>query len=147
MLADRLRFVILRHDHPYLHWDFLLEREQHDALESWRLLREPLFDEWVLAESLPDHRIAYLTYEGPVTGGRGSVSQVHSGTFPAGANGRYTASSNPSILEGCGENLERLRSVCLQVETGSTLSGLCTAGLFCAKDGRLFWMFRRHDRA
>lgn len=30
---------------------------------------------------LPDHRSSYLEYEGPVSGGRGTVSRVESGTY------------------------------------------------------------------
>ena len=35
----------------------------------------------ILAEALPDHRLFYLDYEGPVTGGRGTVIQWDSGIF------------------------------------------------------------------
>jgi hypothetical protein len=33
------------------------------------------------AERLADHRLAYLDYEGPVSGDRGSVRQLDAGTF------------------------------------------------------------------
>ena len=81
MTAAHKRCVILRHDHPILHWDFLLERDE--LLESWRLLREPVLDEWIRAEKLPDHRTVYLTYEGPVSGDRGHVSRIVSGSYQA----------------------------------------------------------------
>lgn len=67
------RFVILKHDHPFVHWDLLLEAE--GALRSWRLLAEPRPDLIMTAQPLPDHRLHYLDYEGPVSGGRGTVSR------------------------------------------------------------------------
>jgi hypothetical protein len=74
----RRRFVILRHDSPFLHWDLLLEEEE-SAL-CWRLLREPCCDEPIAAEVLPPHRLLYLDYEGPLTDDRGSVQRVLAGT-------------------------------------------------------------------
>ena len=71
------RFVVLEHDYPFLHWDFLIERE--DFLEAWRLLNPPRAGAPVSAESLPDHRRIYLNYEGPVSGRRGSVRRIHAG--------------------------------------------------------------------
>ena len=66
------RFVILTHDWPALHWDFLVEADE--VLRAWRLLSEPLANEEVRAEPNADHRLFYLDYEGPVSGGRGYVS-------------------------------------------------------------------------
>lgn len=71
--------MILEHDHPFLHWDFLLETET--LLTTWRLLQPPAADTEVAAERLPDHRRRYLTYEGPVSGDRGSVTRIAAGTF------------------------------------------------------------------
>ena len=65
------QFVILTHDHPFRHWDFMLER--HDALRTWRLLTEPHVGTPISAETLPDHRKHYLDYEGPVSNNRGEV--------------------------------------------------------------------------
>lgn len=73
------RFCILLHDHPYWHWDFLLEQGEH-AL-CWRLLRQPCCDEPIAAEQLPPHRLLYLDYEGPVSHDRGTVQRIASGTF------------------------------------------------------------------
>jgi hypothetical protein len=39
----------------------------------------------VLAERLADHRLDYLTYEGPVSGDRGEVCRLEQGTFHIGA--------------------------------------------------------------
>lgn len=81
------RFVILRHEMPAdakraTHWDLLLERGE--TLESWALSREPAqsgLPMEVAAEKLADHRLAYLTYEGPISGDRGSVSRWDEGDF------------------------------------------------------------------
>lgn len=67
------RFVILTHDNPFLHWDLMLESE--GVLRTWRLLAEPEPDVVIGAEPLPDHRLAYLDYEGPVSEERGTVEQ------------------------------------------------------------------------
>lgn len=145
MSPDQHRFVILRHDHPYLHWDFLVEREQHDALQSWRLLREPICDEWIRAEALPDHRIAYLAYEGPVSGGRGYVRQVNSGIFWTENSGHPATLGDVPRLDGPSSELSSLLILHLEVETGEPLFRRCTAELFEGKDGRLFWLFRRQS--
>jgi hypothetical protein len=80
------RFVVLLHEvGGSQHWDFCLEAE--DALATWQIERDPLTwaqcvsCEPLHARRLPDHRKAYLTYEGPVSGNRGKVRRV--------ANGRY----------------------------------------------------------
>ncbi|MBN2291018.1 MAG: hypothetical protein JXM70_01255 [Pirellulales bacterium] len=74
------RFVVLRHDTPAgLHWDFMLEFA--GALRTWALQEEPTVTQTIPAHTLPDHRLAYLDYEGPVSGDRGSVSQFDTGTF------------------------------------------------------------------
>ena len=73
------RFAILTHDHPFLHWDLLLE--SGDVLRAWRLLREPAPEQQMLAQGLPDHRMLYLHYEGLVSGGRGLVEQWDSGEY------------------------------------------------------------------
>ncbi len=80
------RYVILRHDHPELHWDLMLENK--GVLQTWRLNQLPLIDPVsdqtsidLPAEAIPDHRIEYLDYEGPVSGARGDVKQWDRGTF------------------------------------------------------------------
>jgi hypothetical protein len=35
----------------------------------------------VVAEPTADHRLLYLDYEGPVSGGRGTVTRVDAGSF------------------------------------------------------------------
>lgn len=79
------RFVILEHDWPDRHWDFLLE--DGETLLAWRLLAEPAVGRSVAAEPNVPHRLAYLDYEGPVSGVRGSVSRWDAGTYERTAAG------------------------------------------------------------
>lgn len=73
------RFVVLAHDHPTLHWDFMLENEA--ALRTWRLERLPTETGPMTAEAIADHRLAYLDYEGPVSGSRGTVTAFDRGEY------------------------------------------------------------------
>jgi hypothetical protein len=73
------RFAVLTHDHPFLHWDFLLE--EGDSLRTWRLLRSPDTAGPIAAEALPDHRLDYLDYEGPVSRNRGEVRRWDRGDY------------------------------------------------------------------
>jgi hypothetical protein len=73
------RFVVLIHDHPSLHWDLMLEKEA--GLRTWRLERPPTERRSIAAESLAIHRLAYLDYEGPVGGNRGSVCRFDRGEY------------------------------------------------------------------
>lgn len=73
------RFVILEHDHPFLHWDLLMQKG--DALKAWRLLEAVQVGAWLSSESIPDHRLKYLDYEGPVSGDRGTVTRIAAGRF------------------------------------------------------------------
>jgi hypothetical protein len=73
------RFVVLEHRWDGVHWDFMLETE--GGLRTWAVDApiEPGIDR--PARALPDHRPAYLTYEGPISGGRGEVRRLDSGTY------------------------------------------------------------------
>jgi len=73
------RFAILAHDHPAPHWDLFLEAGP--ALRSWRLAAPLVPGVPVAAEPAPAHRLIYLDYEGPVSGGRGTVTRVDAGLF------------------------------------------------------------------
>lgn len=73
------RYVILIHDHPVLHWDLMLE--SNGVLRTWRLATPPEAGKAIAAEAIGDHRIAYLDYEGPVSGGRGEVRRWDHGEF------------------------------------------------------------------
>lgn len=79
------RFVILEHDWPKLHWDFLLEAGP--VLRAWRLLAEPGPSRIVPAEPNTNHRLLYLDYEGPLSGNRGTVRQWDAGIFDWIENG------------------------------------------------------------
>lgn len=81
MIFMRRRFVIQLHatggGH---HHDLMLDAGE--ALETWRLNRLPVRlgpHESIPAAALPAHRRAYLTYQGPVKGGRGAVRIVEAG--------------------------------------------------------------------
>ena len=76
---DRRRFVILQHDHPFLHWDLLLERGESAA--TWRLLNLPTVGLAIPAERIGDHRLHYLDIEGAVSGDRGTVIRIASGAY------------------------------------------------------------------
>ncbi len=86
------RFVLLRHECPPTykpsHWDLMLEAE--GVLQTWELRELPT--SWIAephqteaqsitATRLPDHRLEYLDYEGPLTDNRGSVAQIDVGGF------------------------------------------------------------------
>jgi hypothetical protein len=55
--------------------------EQGDALRTWALDALPTADDSATADQLADHRLAYLDYEGPVSGNRGEVRREDAGEF------------------------------------------------------------------
>lgn len=71
------RFVVLDHDWPHPHRDLLLERD--GVLKAWRLPAAFDLTSPVPAELNFDHRLIYLDYEGPVSGGRGEVRRWDAG--------------------------------------------------------------------
>jgi hypothetical protein len=73
------RFVILDHDHPFPHLDFMIE--SGDRLRTWRLRETPAPERTIAAEAIGDHRKDYLDYTGPVSGGRGRVERWDAGAF------------------------------------------------------------------
>lgn len=84
------RFVVLRHDAgerlvrtDQCHFDWMFETE--GALRTWST--EPVsFDEEPIsvdAQSLVDHRMMYLDFEGDIGGGRGTVTKVIGGEYQA----------------------------------------------------------------
>ena len=113
------RFVILTHDYPHLHWDLLLENGE--SCRTLRLLTDPgLSATEITAEALPEHRLMYLDYEGPVSGNRGSVARWDAGSF----NWRISQPETCEvILEGqrwsgllC---LQQIDGVCWKVSRGN----------------------------
>jgi hypothetical protein len=86
------RFVLLYHECPPSfgkpsHWDLMLERD--GVLLTWSLAALPAAwgggrdaaEEQIVATRLADHRIAYLDYEGPISGDRGGVTRVDGGEY------------------------------------------------------------------
>jgi hypothetical protein len=80
------RYVILEHTgtptyKPGRHWDLMLEAE--DCLRTWELEAMPSRGARVRALPLPDHRLDYLDYEGPVSNNRGTVRRWDAGEYRA----------------------------------------------------------------
>jgi hypothetical protein len=76
------RFVVLHHkfpdSHPRTdHWDLMIE--QNGELLTWALAEPLACGSPISATRLAPHRLAYLDYEGPVSGDRGAVKRVASG--------------------------------------------------------------------
>ena len=112
------RFAILTHDHPFVHWDFLLE--QHGTLRTWRLLEEPDASAIqagkrvaVAAEALADHRLEYLDYEGEVSGGRGEVRRWDRGEY------QIVDDNSPEFAVRLSGTMLNCRA-CLQADASST---------------------------
>ena len=85
MLPSSGRYVVLEHDHPHLHWDFMLEAD--GVLRSWRLPSPPTEGLVVVAEKIGDHRLAYLDHDGPVSGGRGVARRWDRGEYVVADDG------------------------------------------------------------
>jgi hypothetical protein len=74
------RYVILEHETPDgTHFDLMLEMD--GVLKTWSLAAPPSPGKEQDAKVLPEHRLAYLDYEGPISGGRGSVTRWDRGTY------------------------------------------------------------------
>jgi hypothetical protein len=74
------RYVILQHETTGgVHFDFMIE--MGSILKTWSLPQTPLKGVEIDAEALPDHRLAYLDYEGSISGDRGSVACWDRGTY------------------------------------------------------------------
>jgi hypothetical protein len=83
-LENMPRFVVLRHELPAgsprpSHWDVMFETD--GTLRTWAIAGEPDSREPQPAEALADHRLEYLSYEGPVSGERGRVARWDAGTY------------------------------------------------------------------
>ena len=76
-----VRFVVLIHDEPGggRHFDLMIE--QGGALATWRFptALEQAAASPISMERLSDHRLHYLSYEGPISGNRGSVTRYDEG--------------------------------------------------------------------
>ena len=92
------RFVVLEHRWNGVHWDFMLEAEGH--LRTWAI-DAPIVAGRRAARASACRTIDWpiSTYEGPISGGRGSVSaRIDRGRSDAWS-GRRTASgwSSPAV--------------------------------------------------
>jgi hypothetical protein len=75
-----LRYVVLHHTgiaEP--HFDLLFELSEGSMLAAVRCREWPLND-GAQFERIADHRRVYLEYEGEISGGRGNVRRIESGT-------------------------------------------------------------------
>lgn len=63
------------------HWDLMLEVGA--TLKTWQLWRDPatIGEGPIIAKRIGDHRKAYLTFEGPIAGDRGTVQIYDRGRF------------------------------------------------------------------
>jgi len=76
------RYVVLAHTRADgTHCDLMLEAK--GTLVTWALDNLELLVNSPEAQGrrLPDHRTAYLEYEGPISGGRGSVKRIAAGSI------------------------------------------------------------------
>jgi hypothetical protein len=74
------RFVIQKHSKGGdIHWDLMIELD--NTLATWRINVRPeeLMRKTVAAEKIFDHELRFLTYEGPVNNGKGTVCIADSG--------------------------------------------------------------------
>ena len=76
------RFVLLYHETPPdfgrpAHYDLMLE--DGGQLRTWELASVPEYNIPQVCRALAPHRLAYLDYEGPVSGNRGHVRRVDTG--------------------------------------------------------------------
>jgi hypothetical protein len=77
------RFVILEHRWNGVHWDFMLEAD--GTLVTWAIDSPIRPGVELPARRLADHRLAYLDYEGAISGGRGRVSRIDRGVYHVAA--------------------------------------------------------------
>ena len=94
------RFALLEHDHPSPHLDLLFEAGE--VLWAWRLEALPAPGGAAASTRNFDHRLLYLDYEGPISGGRGSVRRLDGGWFEwvERADGRLIADVRGRLLAG-----------------------------------------------
>jgi hypothetical protein len=84
------RFVVLLHEMSpgsgrETHFDFMLEHQ--GVLRTWALENLPHGQQAVMGQRLADHRLAYLDYQGEVSGARGTVTRVDAGNYETTCEG------------------------------------------------------------
>ncbi len=131
-MFDRRRFVVLEHRWNGVHWDFMVETAPGGPLRTWAVDAEPAPSRDLPARALADHRRDYLTYEGELSGDRGSVRRWDEGTcvVEAWEAGRV-------VLELAGAQLTgRLELSRTPAGTGAGAGSASGAG------GSVSWTFR-----
>lgn len=132
---ERRRFVLLFHELPAhsdraSHWDFMIE--SGPSLRTWALPVEisnenpANSDTDGLALALPDHRLAYLDYEGPVSGDRGTVRRVAMGVHSLqvdGAANRSSESNEQQSASPDGQMVELMIELVGHSSDGRPLAG------------------------
>ncbi|MDD5326538.1 MAG: DNA polymerase ligase N-terminal domain-containing protein [Phycisphaerae bacterium] len=103
MARDNKKFVIQEHSKgSEIHWDFMLE--SGDVLQTYRIDKAPqqIGDSPANAEKIFDHPLKFLSYEGPVNKGLGSVRIVESGSYEIlhKDNSKIELDLNGKILKG-----------------------------------------------
>jgi len=83
MIVMGKAFVIHTHTgYGPTHYDLMLQEGR--SLATWQLAQAPTGlapGDQLPARRLKDHRLHYLTYEGPVSGDRGRVDLLEAGTY------------------------------------------------------------------
>jgi hypothetical protein len=114
------------------HYDLMLRRG--DVLATWQMDRSPLelgTGQSISARKLEDHRLVYLTYEGPVSGGRGQVARQDEGTYELlaeeaqGWRVRFSGRRMRGIYRLCPEGADDWTLVCEAAGPGTASD--CTA--------------------
>ena len=97
------RFVVLGHRWNGVHFDVMLERGS--VLRTWAIDAPIVPQTPQRARSLPDHRLIYLDYEGPISGGRGEVRRIFEGTYNVvvWSDDRVVVDLASDQLSGCAE--------------------------------------------
>ncbi len=77
------QFVLLRHEVPPQfgrpsHFDLMLQ--SGSSLLTWAIGQVPAPNQPLHAVQLPNHRLFYLDYEGPISANRGTVRRIDQGT-------------------------------------------------------------------
>jgi hypothetical protein len=82
------------------HYDFMLE--VNSSLKAWAIEKLPTAKGPITAIELPDHRIEYLEYEGPVSDNRGTVRRVDGGLYElvAESESRLKITIDGQLLNG-----------------------------------------------
>jgi hypothetical protein len=97
------KFVIQEHTRGSdVHWDFMLEQDK--TLQTYRLDKAPQQALYGPANAVKifNHPPKFLTYQGPVNKGRGSVRIIETGTYKIvhQAHDRIELDLNGKILKG-----------------------------------------------